>query len=659
MAENTIKFKIESDDKALEGTRKKIEEIKSAMLKAEDAETFNKLALEAGGLETEIRRVEDAVTSLAGSGSELTKMSNSFSRVGSSLASMDFGAAAEEAGRLASISKTMNFGSAISSLKSLGSTFASLGKALLTNPFFLLVGIITAIVVGVVKLMDELGILTAIFDAVGAAIGYVIGLLKDLLDWLGLTSYAEDEEAERQKARAEAVQAARTAAFNQLVAEKEISIAKMKAEGASVEDIEDAEIDLAKTRYESLRLALEQQEVFKTAQIESYKAFGFLQKATELQIELDEQRNAVKRSEIALIETTSRVEKARDDRGKARHENYKKRKEEEKKIQEEIANAQLKADEMIKLANIENIEDEIERQRQLAVFKENKAFAEIDLKKLTDEQIEALTAQHNMRLEQIEADSLDKRQAKRDEIKAKEAESEANLMTEITALEDAFLQNQISVQDQERNAVYDKYNAIIEAARAKGKDVTLLEEAQNSEIEAINIKYEQAKAERERVMEENKLSLATSVLSAIGSHAKEGSAIQKAIAVAQTTIDTYQGAQAAFTATAKSPIAVAFPAAPYLAAASAVVSGLANVRRILSVDETGSTTPSVSGGTTANAPNLGTRQQADTTPSMNLNNGVEQNAGGSVDRQVMVVDYTDIQNKRNEIEGLQERVSLF
>jgi hypothetical protein len=43
---------------------------------------------------------------------------------------------------------------------------------------------------------------------------------------------------------------------------------------------------------------------------------------------------------------------------------------------------------------------------------------------------------------------------------------------------------------------------------------------------------------------------------------------------------------------------------------------------------------------------------------MNLNDGVEQNAGGSVNR-VTVVDYTDIQDKGNELTKLQNRVSLI
>lgn len=80
-------------------------------------------------------------------------------------------------------------------VKSLGSTFLSVGKALLTNPIFLLATAITLIVIGIIKLMDSLGLLKPILDGIKAVIGFIVDGFKALTDWLGLTTNAQEEQA--------------------------------------------------------------------------------------------------------------------------------------------------------------------------------------------------------------------------------------------------------------------------------------------------------------------------------------------------------------------------------------------------------------------------------------------------------------------------------
>jgi hypothetical protein len=683
--ENIIKFKIQSDDASIEGTRKKIEELKSVMLQTSDVDTFNKLALEAGALETEIKRVEDAVTSLAGLDSELTKMSNSFSQVGDSLLSMDFGAAAEEAGSLAAKAKSMNFGMAITSLKSLGSTFMSLGKALLTNPFFLLVSVIVAIGVALYKLMDELGIITAIFKLVGDAIGFVIQSLKDLLDWLGLTSYAEDEEAEKQKQRTEDLQAMRTAAFNQMITEKELEIAKMQAEGASIEDIEDAEINLATTRLEASKAELKRTEASQMAVIAQLTAWGQLKAATELQLKLDEQRNQVKQDEIALIGTTSRVEKARSDRGKASADNAKKRAEDEKKIQEEIANAQLKADEMIAKAKIDFIEDDIERARQMAIFNEEQSFKSIDLTKLTLEQQEMLTKQHEARLLAIEEEAG---QQKLD-LKNKQIQAQKDLEQQLLNLQDESLAKTLEFLDISKNSeiskLQEKLNQDLitteqfEEAKLALEDYYRKESAKATD-EDTQKKKDKLKEEADyelavkESLQSSLMGIASDSVALLGKVAEKNKslqlaalAIEKGAAIAQVVINAGKEMSAnAVTASLNPANAATFGAAGAAQLAKAnimtkVRAGL-NIASIVAAGLQGAKSINAStpvdtsgGGGDVSTASMGNRQ---TTPTMNLNNGVEQNAGGGVNR-VTVVDYTDIQDKGNELSKLQSRVSLI
>jgi hypothetical protein len=88
-------------------------------------------------------------------------------------------------------------------IKSLGSTVISLGKALLTNPIFLLAAAIAAIVAVVVIILDKLGLLKKIMDALMIPINAVIAAFEALTDWLGLTTNALENNAEAAKKNGE------------------------------------------------------------------------------------------------------------------------------------------------------------------------------------------------------------------------------------------------------------------------------------------------------------------------------------------------------------------------------------------------------------------------------------------------------------------------
>ena len=104
------------------------------------------------------------------------------------------------------------------------------------------------------------------------------------------------------------------------------------------------------------------------------------------------------------------------------------------------------------------------------------------------------------------------------------------------------------------------------------------------------IEEERRAAEQRRLIEEQvktaKLDIAKNTLSSLSSIIGEQTAVGKAAAIAATTIDTYQSATAAYKAMAGIP--VVGPALGAAAAAAAVISGIANVKRILSVSKDGS-----------------------------------------------------------------------
>jgi hypothetical protein len=208
----------------------------------------------------------------------------------------------------------------------------------------------------------------------------------------------------------------------------------------------------------------------------------------------------------------------------------------------------------------------------------------------------------------------------------------------------------------------DEKNAIEKAAieaRLQSENEALEEREMLRQIALENEKKDaEYRLEIEKQLQAGKMQLIDSALGALANNLEEGSAAAKAVAVAQAVIDTYRGATAAFASMAANPISITFPAAPFLAASAAVAMGIGNVRKILSVKPGTTSTPSASGGgSPAQMPSMGTSVQP--TPVMNMNNGVDPNAGGTVNRQqVYVVDYTDIQNKGNELGMLQNRVTL-
>jgi hypothetical protein len=78
-----------------------------------------------------------------------------------------------------------------------GSAFVSLGATILANPIFLLIAVIIAIVAAIVIFLYKIGVLQKVLDFLMIPINALIQGLKDLGDWLGLTSYAADENADK------------------------------------------------------------------------------------------------------------------------------------------------------------------------------------------------------------------------------------------------------------------------------------------------------------------------------------------------------------------------------------------------------------------------------------------------------------------------------
>ena len=163
---------------------------------------FKALQMEAVSMRQTIIGVDKQVDILADN-KGFSVFGDGIGQVGASLASLDFETASKQASSLAGAASKISFGSAMTSIKQFGTTIIQLGKAILMNPLFLLAAVVAAIAYGIYKLLDALGVIKVIFEAVGAAIGWVVQQLKNFLDFLGLTNYAEQDAAEKSAKAAE------------------------------------------------------------------------------------------------------------------------------------------------------------------------------------------------------------------------------------------------------------------------------------------------------------------------------------------------------------------------------------------------------------------------------------------------------------------------
>lgn len=162
---------------------------------------FQKVQRELGALNDKMGDLGKSVNTLAGD--PLERLNNSFGMIGSSILSLDFGAAQTGLQGVTSAIKDFKFGDLSNAAKGFGKTMLDLGKALLTNPIFLIGGIIALIVANFEELTKAGGLVGKMFGFLKTTIDSVTQGLVDFLDWIGLTDSKAEERAENEKKRAE------------------------------------------------------------------------------------------------------------------------------------------------------------------------------------------------------------------------------------------------------------------------------------------------------------------------------------------------------------------------------------------------------------------------------------------------------------------------
>ena len=233
MNEVTIPLKISG----IAQMRNELNELKGAIASATDPAQMDELAQKAGEVADRLKDAnEQAAVFTAGSKFEI--VSNSIAGVAGDLASLDFEGANDKskvfAKNLANINPkdiAKSFKDFAGMLGILGKAFIKLGITILMNPIFLIVAAVVAIIAVIALVLNKFGLLDKVIKALMAPINALIAGFKAMTDWLGLTSFAAEDNAARTLAANEKVREDSKKREAQVVGDLGREIAELKAAG--------------------------------------------------------------------------------------------------------------------------------------------------------------------------------------------------------------------------------------------------------------------------------------------------------------------------------------------------------------------------------------------------------------------------------------------
>ena len=675
MAQQAIEIPIKLG--GLQQLKKEIREIKGELASATDPESMAKLAQRAGELNDQLKDANEQVA-IFSTGSKFESTSNALGLMGSQIRDLDFEGASNTAKIFASSLKSITpteigtqFKGLISIVGTMSKAFISFGATLLVNPIFLIAAIIAGIVAIIVALMSKLGLLKPVlnaigkfFGAIGDAIDLVVQSIKDFLDWLGLTSFAEEEAAEASvKAQEKKADAYKAAADKRIGAiDQEIRMAQLEGKNTFYLELEKQRLIKA-TAYQYAKSL--------SARISLMVASGDYDKkeVEDLQAKLKEQRALINTAgnEITYIKKKKVVEdqKTEDEAHKKSVDAGKEANKKRIEAQKEYAKNRIEVARLIEDANLALMADGEAKEIASINLKYKRVIEETEknLKYTDDERkiiVKQLADQQAQELAKIEADKKAKEDAIIQERILKEKETYNEFLTRYESQQNAIEDAQLTAEEREVNAVRDKYFTLLEEAKKYGEDTKVIEEQIAKETADIQNKYalqtiEQAKNKRDALL--NFASDVNEGVKQLGNifinDQKKLEKFQKASALVQIAIDTAKAISSLVAMSSANPLnAVSGGAAGIAQYASGIVQILTNVAKAKALLSNPSASASGGGGGTSASPT----SSSSVTPSVqmfgqgnNANNLTSAQTGGQQIQIQAVVSETEITATQNKM----------
>lgn len=654
--------------------KSELRELKGELANATDPEQMQQLAQRAGELQDKLSDANDAVRNFA-SGSKFEQIGNSFGSMKDSIMSLDFEEASQKAsmfGKTLTSLKPGDIGNSIKGLigvvGQLGKAFVTFGLQLLANPIFLLVAVIVAVVVGLVLLANKLGLIKPILDAMSKAFDFVIQKLKDFADWLGLTNFAEEDKAKK------------SIESNRKIADS------YKAKGDKIATAYDRQIEIAKIEGKNttqLEIA-KQKAIIQTAQLRQ-KALQQQLKDNAVSHSLDKDQiqkiqDGLKETKTLIEESTFNVKKIKaqeaSDNAKRNEEINKSNKESAQKRKqqaEEYAKTREETARKIEDTNIALMDEGITKELKANEVKYQRLIAEnAKNSKLTAEEKKTIDKQ----LKEQEFNDNKAIQSKYDEeakqaliaTEKNKADEKVKLQEEenkkLEAVKKLQAETGKGAQELELQKIRDEYAAKYEVAAGNAELLNALNKDEKKKLDDVNEKYRKEQLAKDKKLQDEKIAAVQGGLSAISSLAeafagsskesqKKAFKVQKAVNIANATIDTYKSATSAY-ASAGNPILGA------VFASIAVAAGLANIKKISSTTFEGGAGASGGSSAPSSVPAMNPQTPMFSSGNDQANNLSSTNNGLQGQQQTIkaVVVESDITASQNKMSKIKESATL-
>lgn len=617
--------------------RNQIKQLRGELINATDPEQVAALSQNIGELSDKLKDASEKAAVFA-SGSKFEQAGNALGLMRSQLSSLDFEGAGESAALFANRIKAINpqeFGVQIKGLVSvvgnLGKAFLSMGATLMMNPIFLIAAAIAAIVAVVGILLNKLGFLKPILNAIGdvfrkigEAIDWVVEKIKEFLDWLELTNYAEQEAAQKAAEAAEKRAGAwekfsedRTRVINQQIRMDEL-------DGKNTTELE-----------------LKKQWLIRQTAKERIKAIE--SRIKEMIVSGDIDKDEVNKLREQLNEQKKIIQQSKDDAAFIRKKDAKERADEEKKTSE---------------TSVKNAQDEAKRRADAAKkYRDDRIAVEREIQDLLINAIQDEEARERAATEEKYKRAIE-------DIKRNERYTSDERLRLVQLLEDERRRTLLELDNK-------AFEDLLEAKGKQKPDIVKAEEETNKAVlDALTAMYSEKKKKRdkdeaeEKASRERGLAIAKEGLSSVANLAeafagkskeqqRKAFKVQKASNIATATIDTYKAATSAF-ASAGNPILGA------VFAAIAVANGIANIKKIASTQfESGGSTPSGGSGASGS-----TATAQPVTPAFTFqgsgNNANNLNSGNDLSAMTIkaVVSETEVTSTQNKVKKYQQMSTL-
>lgn len=611
-----------------------------------DSAKYRELSQAAGELKDKISDAAEAVGTQAGGAFE--RVGGSLGLVTSRIANLDFEGAAEGAKQLAANIGQVKPGDISKGIQGIGSAFASVGKALLTNPIFL---IGAAIAAAIVYSQELLSLIDGVTDAETKALDVQkerAALAKENYDNL----VASEETLKRQGFTEEQITQLKLEQLNTAIAEQQavVETTRIQAEGqikAAERNAQYLKTFLDFVTFPQRKLA-EFFEGFVNGSIEVLNKLGLgiekidvssvfedvnnfiVKKVFDPEQERKDQEKIVKDAEKAtkqLIATRDGLLNARDAKEKARRDkaNADAKAAADKALADEKAALDKKfAAQKEYYDAVNELQDEAfektltkEEQEELAIVqKYEAAFAAADAAGQSTVQLQQ---QLNAELAALDAQRTANAQAEADKRKSAEDDFFADLQSlnqEKFAAEDEAFAASLNKGEQEELRVTQRYERLFAKADAAGKSTVDLQKRLAAELKAIQEKSATEEVAIKADSVQKGLQLAQGALQVLQAFSdasnKKGDAdarkkfkIDKALAIGAATVQTASAVTGALTA-GGNPVKLA-TGAQFVEAAVAGALGLAQIIKIKNSqfgggatggNDSASNVPSTGGGDT-------------------------------------------------------------